>query len=694
MAFTTNYNLPDMPTGAVDWPALFNDFVNKIEAGRTIKITAGEALTAGQPFKISSDTKAYKAINTDICAGIVKSDIALDAEGFGYTGKGNIITTGAGWTVGGLIYVGTTAGTLTQTEPISTTIGVAPIAIAKTATSIMLLSGTISNTTGLLFSAALPAHYERDQKWQIKGYTVKGSITAFADSTTAPGVDTTVTSASHGLSNGEVVVITGTTSYNGTWTIENVTTDTFDIIIAFVADDATGTWQKEPARRYTLLSPNRLTVNIDDLGYALLIQSEIDLSAAASWDTQSPIDYTTGANVVSTPAFTGSGLDDMSLGADTNYAGPDIKNYRVEIYATGTPDTFKWSNDGGSTWEATGVAITGSAQLLENRIYVTFAATTGHTVGDYWDETATPGRAGKSFYIYACQPSSGLTPVFVISANSTVPSGYTADNSRKIGCFNCECADVGTISGHSLDGFVAGDILPASIADLKHRPKERWNEGMVYDESTQLWVDIYLASGTGSSAESVYNGTITDSRNWMDVVDDGAAVKKRMLRDREFQIAATGSNEETNINGSADAVTTGGHSDTAGRRMVSNIGCEDCCGVMWQWLDEQSFRVESDHSHTENQEASYTQSVQTESKDLAAWGWYNLPGSKGRLYRQGAYGDVKLLAGANWSNSSNSGSRARYAYSYRWFADTAVSGRFAADTGLRVKLLAGSISLA
>jgi len=126
----------------------------------------------------------------------------------------------------------------------------------------------------------------------------EGSITVFADSTVATGVDTTVTSVAHGLVNGDIVLIAGTTSYNGTWTIENVTTDTFDIVTAFVADDATGAWE---------ISPN----------------------------------------------------------------------------------TFSWSEDGGSTWTATGVAITGAAQTLSNGVTITFAATTGHTLGDKWSFTAT-----------------------------------------------------------------------------------------------------------------------------------------------------------------------------------------------------------------------------------------------------------------------------------------------------------------
>jgi len=198
------------------------------------------------------------------------------------------------------------------------------------------------------------------------------------------------------------------------------------------------------------------------------------------------------------------------------------------------------------------------------------------------DYRTAANRAGKDFYIYACVPGSGSSPKIILSANSTTPSGYTSSNSRKIGGFHGLCVAVGTISGHTLTGFVAGDVLPASIWDLNFKPKFANPEGMVYSDGINKWVDIYLASGTGSSTTSVYGGTISDTRNWMDFVDDGAAVKKRMLDDGEFQAVAAGSNEGTNITGSADPGTSGGHSDTASRRMISNIGCEDCAGVEWQ----------------------------------------------------------------------------------------------------------------
>ena len=67
-----------------------------------------------------------------------------------------------------------------------------------------------------------------------------GSITAFA----ASSAKTKVTST-HALSNGDVVTISGTTSYNGTFVISSViSTTSFEIAVTFVADDATGTWKQ------------------------------------------------------------------------------------------------------------------------------------------------------------------------------------------------------------------------------------------------------------------------------------------------------------------------------------------------------------------------------------------------------------------------------------------------------------------
>jgi len=86
-------------------------------------------------------------------------------------------------------------------------------------------------------------------------------------------------------------------------------------------------------------------------------------------------------------AFTGSGLNDLSVPALGGYYSGDAltQDYRVEIDGTGTPDTFRYSDDGGGTWVASGIAITGASQTLNNSVKITFNATTGHTNGDRWD---------------------------------------------------------------------------------------------------------------------------------------------------------------------------------------------------------------------------------------------------------------------------------------------------------------------
>lgn len=253
--------------------------------------------------------------------------------------------------------------------------------------------------------------------------------------------------------------------------------------------------------------------------------------------------------------------------------------------------------------------------------------------------TSTLGEnlAGKDVYIYALA-GSGTEPDFVLSLNSTVPTGYTAENSRKIGGFHCLCKDVGIIEGHALSGYVAGDILPATRWDLEHRPKGS-PEGFAYEELTDCWIAIYLPSWDGTKLVSVYNGVIADgisAKKWHGEAFYEQFVKQgmRLVWRHEFQMGAKGSNEQTNIQGSSDPNTTGGHVDTAGRRMISNIGLEDCCGVLWQFAMDLGFAGGS----------GWTNSVYNSSVDDRSYGQ-----TYGTLYR--------LLLGSLWLDGANCGSR-------------------------------------
>ena len=87
--------------------------------------------------------------------------------------------------------------------------------------------------------------------------------------------------------------------------------------------------------------------------------------------------------VVGTDTFTGSGLNDLTPGG--TYTGDEDITIRVQIDGT-TPDTFKWSEDGGETWAAETMPLT-LTTYLPFGIELTWGAITGHTLTDYWEFT-------------------------------------------------------------------------------------------------------------------------------------------------------------------------------------------------------------------------------------------------------------------------------------------------------------------
>lgn len=332
----------------------------------------------------------------------------------------------------------------------------------------------------------------------------------------------------------------------------------------------------------------------------------------------------------------------------------------------------------------TAVTIPANTQVnIGNKGFVSTAPVTLQlsTIGE------ASSRAGKDVYIYACAPKSGSVPVFVLSMNSTVPSGCSADNSRKIGGFHCLCKAVGTISGHPLSGYAAGDILPLSVWDLLHRPQSD-PEGMVWIEGLGLWVDIYLGSYNGSKLVSVYNGLIADGSSspafhGEKFAEYAGLVGKRLIKRDEFIVFAKGSNEETNIAGSADPNTTGGHVDTAGRRMISNYGIEDCCGVMWQWTADVFDSFDGHSASWRNSDGTETYQEGKMRYYLDGYSWkpesvYNPDfdstkhGSCIGLLRRG-------LVGAYWGDGSLCGSRASSLGNFSSYGWSAVGCRLSSE---------------
>ena len=258
-------------------------------------------------------------------------------------------------------------------------------------------------------------------------------------------------------------------------------------------------------------------------------------------------------------------------------------------------------------------------------------------------------RAGKDFYIYLCVPSSGFAPDIVLSPNATIPDGYTATNSRKVGQFHCLCKDVLTnvypyenegndedyvaeayvnsaLSNgdvqHWMEGMVTGDILPFSVQDLLHRPHDgATREGATFSPKDNRWGMIYLPSWDAATARLVsrYGSTIADgvsSPAFHSSRFDQAlgGVGYMSINRQEFINMSLGSPQGVSIAGSSDPNTTGGHEATNGQRIVSLIGMEDMTGVMYQWSRET----------TENSRSSWGDGFDSNDKNVAG-GDYSMP---------------------------------------------------------------------
>ena len=219
--------------------------------------------------------------------------------------------------------------------------------------------------------------------------------------------------------------------------------------------------------------------------------------------------------------------------------------------------------------------------------------------------------------------------------------------------------------GHPLAGFGAGDILPESVFCLTFKPDTLFEDAMVYEPTLGVAIDVYLQSGKGNGTRSLFGASTTRSRPQISHEADMLAVGKRLLSDEEFQAAALGSNEKTSIQGTVEASiqTAGGHVDTASRRMTSAIGCEDCCGGVWQWLRDVSALGTGTAFTNINGTGEYVGNT----------GWITIDG-------QNAFGEMyncssALLAGGFWSDGSYCGSRARDAAHARSNASAVLGGR-------------------
>lgn len=191
---------------------------------------------------------------------------------------------------------------------------------------------------------------------------------------------------------------------------------------------------------------------------------------------------------------------------------------------------------------------------------------------------------GKDYSIFLVPDETTANGVGIkVSLNKTAPANYDAYNTRRIGGFHTLCVDAGTINGHDLSGWLAGDILPLSIWTLWHRPTCS-PSGMRYVPELDGWKTIYMQSGTGKNTVFEYGATHTRSRDYWGHEFDVGMVGMELISSLAFTVSAQGVEPLKAIQGKAEGycLTAGGHVNESGRRILSNGGDEDDCGVLWQ----------------------------------------------------------------------------------------------------------------
>ncbi|EGR2496678.1 Phage tail fiber [Vibrio cholerae] len=354
-----------------------------------------------------------------------------------------------------------------------------------------------------------------------------------------------------------------------------------------------------------------------------------------------------GIAKVATEADVAAGIDDEKIVTSKKMAGQYVSKSRL---ATLTPNTFIKAETSAPAFMVSGGQLKTATALTISvgGVTVTHAAN---------EVISTPVLlVGVDYAIYAT--ADGL----VVSNNFTVPDGYTAENSRRVGGFH----------------YGNNEYKDYSFYDLHFRPACKDPRGMVIDISgSRFWNDIYLLNSTPDAlGTSAYNAQIADGSSPCKIPaiwgGDGiaqypnltqyiaaevlAAYGKRLPSHDEFEILALGSTPGYAVG--ADPVTT--KFDVNAR---SKNGSEQVSGHLWQWGKDVWDRGNGSSGYT----------------------WYATDtNGEGQVYSTGTQAVGAVLLGAYWDDSGFAGARASLWVYEPWSSVDYVGARGLCDHLLHV----------
>ena len=211
-------------------------------------------------------------------------------------------------------------------------------------------------------------------------------------------------------------------------------------VLYYVADNALFAAYDDQTREYlgTILTDNGPVKIITNDFQLLICDGEYgyiyQIITTDIYDAGQFFVITNASSEIGSPIFTGTGINDLT--AFGKYLGDSSTTYKIIIDGIGSPNTFKWSDNGGASF-TTGVTITGGEQKLSNGVRISFVNATGHTLNDEWDVSVT---IGSSFYppiypayqdgygVYPQQDSNRVYISAINDFNSVDPLDYQAAN--------------------------------------------------------------------------------------------------------------------------------------------------------------------------------------------------------------------------------------------------------------------------
>lgn len=298
-------------------------------------------------------------------------------------------------------------------------------------------------------------------------------ITTYANSATSPGVKTTVTSlVAHGLSNGATVLISGSSSYNGSWVISNVAATTFDITRVFVANDANGWWADDSGG--VTLFEGMGNPSISNIWHA--DSGEIDHSGTA-WSGSggdSIVGIGTNGTSVSFGSLANTWLetDNLNFGAALDKITNNLNSVRSEMVADGLNATsFEIGMNGGAdlaeNYDSVETLIAGDVVQMSSGDIINIGKSTEKYQKTLIGVVATNpaivmGTQNENSYPIALK---GRVPVNVTTENGIILKGDQITSSSLAG-FGMAAVESGMVIGTALEDLNVDTLQECSSATL------------------------------------------------------------------------------------------------------------------------------------------------------------------------------------------------------------------------------------